>query len=354
VRRCLALAAVAVSVSAAPVRAAPAVAVFHAAGAGADVAAARDAMAAEARAAHVAWIDATPAPPAPPATGQLLRRGLDAYDALRFEPAATALDGVIAELATTGGDGLSPAELSDAFLYRGLARIQLGDAARAWDDLVGAAILDPVRVLDPVRFPPRAVEAFERARQAVAELPRDPVTVAAPAGCRVTLDGAERSSAELLRGPHFASVRCPGRSPWGARIVVAGPETITAAPAPVAGPDEREVLVQARALGGDAVLVTVTGAAPVALLRRIGLDGRERGRATVALTGTGAPQLAARTLAGLLVDAAPPAPRRWWQSRWVWAAGGAAVAAAVLVPIAVAAGDGATPQVTLRPDGLPW
>jgi hypothetical protein len=101
--------------------------------------------------------------------------------------------------------------------------------------------------------------------------------------------------------------------------------------------------------------VTIAGGArPVAVLREVGPDGRAHDRATVAITRR--PDDAADALDRLLAPpVAPPKRARWYERRWVWAAGGAAAVAAVLVPIIVFRAPSApSSTVTLDPKGLPW
>ena len=90
-----------------------------------------------------------------------------------------------------------------------------------------------------------------------------------------------------------------------------------------------------------------------AVLRRIGIDGKEQDRQTVTLHGNDRDR-------GDLVAAVnrmlqPPAPKPkdpWYKSRWVWAAGGAAIVAAILIPFA-AQNSGSAPDVVVRPDNRP-
>ena len=83
-----------------------------------------------------------------------LRRAVEAYQDFRYAEALASADAGLAEATATGALGLSGSDLSDLLLYRALAVGERGDAARAWDDFVRAAALDPSRRLDPVRFPP--------------------------------------------------------------------------------------------------------------------------------------------------------------------------------------------------------
>jgi hypothetical protein len=345
----LALAITAVIVG--PARAAPVVVVaFRSGEPPPPVRATRDALAAAARRGRVAWLDGTTVPPASRAeAAALLRAGIEAYDALRFDAAAEQLDRAAADAAAHGAAGLTPSALSDLFLYRGLARQQRGDEAGGWDDLVAAAVVDPTRALDPVRFPPRAIEAFERARAALATRSRAVLRVQAATTCAVRIDGLERRQAELVAGAHYVRARCPDRVDWGERVVVDAPTQVIASGAPLTAISDEDLLVQARLLGGDAVIVDATaGAPPLVTARRISADGRERARAS-ATAGTPA----AAALLDELLAAPRPARSRWRSSPWVWAGAGALAASAVLVPLLLF-GDDPELDATVRPSGLPW
>jgi len=337
--------------------------VFHAPdrAAGPAVNAVRDALAAVARRRGAAWIDASPTAPPPPATAQAIAEAQRAYDQLQFDAAVSALDRAAAELERTGAAGLDPRGLADLFLYRGLVRVQLGDA-RAWDDLVEAAALDPGRALDPARLPPRAIEAYGRAADAVRAAPRATLTVRVPdraTGCEIAIDAARATDgkAEVATGRHFVLVRCPGHQPWASAITTAaGAATVDAAPVREAPPGDDELAIQARTAGAHAlVAVSVSGAPAIATLRRMGVDGKVDDRATVATGGAHAAEDAAAALDRLLAPPVTIAPERWYEKRWVWAAAGAGVAAAVLVPILlVDRGSPAATKATLEPSGLPW
>lgn len=318
----------------------------------------RDEVRAAAGRAGAAFVDGSPAAEAPPAAPALLDEGVRAYLALRFDDAVSALDGAAAELDQTGAAGLTSAQLVDVFLFRGLARIQRGDPA-AWDDLVIAARLDPSRVLDPARFPPRAIEQLQRAQRAVAADARAPLTLAIPDGCAAWIDGTRAAGSaaaalvvELAPGAHWIHARCPDHAPWGRRVLLSAPGVaVTATPAPIEPPGADDALIQGRTSGAASVVdVIVIAGLARARLRRVS-DGRELGRVSLALADA-APGALADAVARLLVPGETPAPRRWYRSRWVWAAGGALVAAAVLVPIALA-GDSGEPDLVVRPTGWP-
>jgi len=350
---------------------APGLVVFHApADAPASVLAARDALAARARRAGVAWIDRSPAAAPAPEAPALHRRAVEAYEALRFDEAVSALDAAIAEAERSGAAGLSAAQLSDLFLYRGLTYTQRGDSTRAWDDLVRAAVLDPARVLDPLRFPTRAVEAFARARDRVRAEPRGDLVIAAPAGCDVIVDGASTSDGHvtLAYGDHFVRVTCAGQRPWGARIGVAAPSTsFTPSLVADAAPAADDLRALARTRGARELIVVTASLSPGAppTLSMVRLDvasGKVAARASVALAPGGAatPDAEAAFERVLAPPIAVPAPApgersRWWKSPWLWAGVGAAVATAIVLPIALSQSDGASSgDVTVQPSGWTW
>src|SRR5262249_46175429 len=155
-------------------------------------------------------------------------------------------------------------ELSDLFLYRGLAETQRGDSARAWDELVRAATVDPTRALDPARFPPRAMQAFARATAQVRGQPLGRLEVAAPAACAVAIDARPSLSVgELPYGEHFARVECPGERPVGATVVLAAARQELQLPrAPAAPPDDDALLRLGRERGAEDVLLVVVTASP--------------------------------------------------------------------------------------------
>jgi hypothetical protein len=325
----------------------------------ATAAAARDRVVARARAAQVATVDLSPAAPPAPVAAARLRDGIDAYDELRFDDALAALDAAADDAARTGAAGLATAELSDIFLYRGLVHTQRGDATRAWDDLVRAATIAPARTLDPLRFPTRAVEAFDRARVAVEKQPKARVTVDA-AGCDAWLDGAAATTAELRAGDHFVRVACAGRLPWGERVAVTTDATLTppAATAPPP-PDSATIAALAQQRGAAAALVVVIaedGRAVTAALRVVDAGGATDRRASVRIEGSDLAPLDAALDRAFAVElpavVVRPEKKRWYRSPWLWAAVGAAATAAIVLPLTVGGDDG--DSATLRPSGWSW
>src|SRR3569623_3551410 len=118
------------------------------------------------------------------------RSSIAAYNALDLQQAKDTLDAVRSEIDANGAAGLSPALLSDLFVYRGLARQKLGDDSGSFDDLVIAATIDPTRERDTLTFEPSAKKAFDRAKELVVPRKTVRLTVQPPAGCSVAVDEA--------------------------------------------------------------------------------------------------------------------------------------------------------------------
>jgi len=304
-----------------------------------------------ARRAGAAVIDRSPAADAAPGTAAIVAHGIEAYDGLRYDEAWATLQEARALADRTGAAGLTQIQLADLFLYRGLVKIQQGEPTASWDELVASVTIDPVRVLDPARFPPRVGTELARVRQALGDRPRAALTVEAPPGCAAVIDGAAARAvgpAPLLVGTHWVHVACLDRAPWGTRVELTEDLRIAARNAALAPPSEDDVLIQARAAGARAfVAVELHGG--VGTARLVSADGRERDRRSVAISGDLAPL--ARAVQELLV----PAPAaHWYQSRWAWAAGAAVVVAAILVPVTAAASQGASPSTWTAKPVYPW
>ena len=304
-----------------------------------------------ARRAGAAVIDRSPTANELPATGGILKRGIEAYDALRLEDAWATLDEARALADRTGAAGLTQTQLADLFLYRGLVKIQQGDTGAYWDELVTSVTIDPVRVLDPARFPPRVASELARVHQALSDRKRVTLAVDAPGGCTVLIDGAAASAvatAQPLVGSHWVYVTCPDRAPWGTRVEVTGDQRVVARNPVLAPPTDDEVLIQARTAGARAFLA-VEVRSGVGTARLVGADGRERDRRSVAITGD------LTTLAGAVRELLAPAPTtRWYESRWAWATGAAVLAAAILVPVTAALAQRSSPTTWTAKPGYPW
>lgn len=306
---------------------------------------------AAAREAGAAVIDRSPTPRPRLETAATIKRGLAAFDALQLEDAARLLGEAKAEIDRTGAAELTETDLSDLFLYRGLIATQQGDATAAWDELVAAITVAPTRVLDPARFPPRVAGELDRVRTKLAEGPKATLLVDVPTGCRATIDGVPAGAPQpRIVGTHWVAVTCSAAAPWGTRVQLGADTTVVARNTPITPPTSDEMLIQARTAGARAYLaVELSG--DLGVVRLVSADGRERDRRTVTVHGDLAQ--VAQAVRELL---APASTQHWYQSRWVWAAGAAVIAAAILVPITAAAARDTTPTTfTLNPkEPLPW
>jgi hypothetical protein len=302
---------------------------------------------AAARGAGAAVLDQTPKPEGSSQTAQLVQRGLDAFERLEFEDAWQLLETARSEVDRTGAAGLTQAQLSDLFLYRGLIKTQQGDANSAWEELVAANTVDPTRELDPGRFAPKIRAEFERAQATVKNKGHAKLTVRAPEGCRVFVDASNAPGAvDVIVGRHWVHVTCTDRRPQGEKVeLVGGAVTLPIEPPQLAPPTDTELLVQARTAGARAFVVAELRG-NVATARLVGLDGRERDRKTVTI-GTDLVPLADAVTALLTPKQKTP----WYRSRWTWAAGGAAIAAAIVLPLTLIATQDSAQDITVQPDG---
>ncbi len=282
-----------------------------------------------------ALVDRSPAAREPPRAPLHLRRAIEAYQAFRHDEALALLERALAEAADTGAAGLTPSELSDLLIYRALVHEQRGDQPRAWDDFLGAAVVDPSRRLDPVRFSPRIVESFARATQKVTAEPTEALVIDAPAACGVFIDGRSETPGQpipLRRGEHYLRADCAGMLPWAERITIDGARTVRPALVTERPPADRELVADARTRGAR-TLIAVTasaGAGPATVLLRLidGATGKERARAVMRLDrgrGTAVAAAAERMIDDVVRPAAEAGPSepwyRSWQA-WTWVGGG--------------------------------
>ena len=159
-----------------------------------------------------------------------------------------------------------------------------------------------------------------------------------PDGCKARVDGAAVNGPQPhLIGTHWVSVTCTAHQPWGTRVELAADTTVVARNTPIAPPTGDEMLIQARATGARA-FVAIELAGGFAVVRLVAVDGREIDRRTIGVKNGDVGPIADSVRAML----APDDKQRWYQSKWVWAAGAALLAAAVLVPITAAAASDKT------------
>ena len=115
--------------------------------------AARVAFADTAKSIGARLVDVGPVEPAAPSLVPALEAAKGAYGVFAFRDAIASLEVLQRAADAAGGGDLDGRQLSEIFLYRGLAKLEIISADAAWDDLVNAARLEPTRVLDPENRP---------------------------------------------------------------------------------------------------------------------------------------------------------------------------------------------------------
>jgi hypothetical protein len=245
-----------------------------------------------------------PRPPAPK-TPDTLKATFAKALKLAFDEALPELDAAIAEVIATGGAGLSTAELSDLYLYRGMALARAdwnGTApaemsalnskrARAFADYVRAAALSPFRVLDAHALPPQVVADFARALETTRRAPRCTLVIKGDADAHVRVDGSPPLPLEggltlkdLPAGEHFVAVEQLGRPPWGTALsfTESGAELTIPAQPPLSLSD-LVAADHARRMGARFALVAERKPGPGAPLelRLVDLAGEKRDAALV-------------------------------------------------------------------------
>jgi PEGA domain-containing protein len=308
----------------------------------AQAAAARAAFADAMRERGARLVDApAPKPAAPPSLVPALEAAKEEYARFKFADALAHLDAVQRLADAHGGGDLDARQLSEIFLYRGLCRLETGADDAAWEDLVRAARLDPARVMDPARFPPRAVAAYQRAANEAARLERLPLTIEAPPGAAVRVDGAEvGGTLTLTAGQHFVHVAADGYEPWSGLVTVPAAQGRFTPPLRAWEPPDADQLL---ALAGDPSVhelwlgaLVRRGAAWRFVARRITLPDGTFVNDSVML-GDLPVRVAVQATVRRLLPSAEVRPQRRWLP-WV-VAGGAAALAGVAITLGVVYGS---------------
>ena len=154
----------------------------------------------------------------------LLADGIDFIESGRWEAASVVLEEVVAGL-----EGRSPhaRDLARAYVYLGVARLQIADAAETRRLFAEARMRDPTLQLGPAEFPRDVLEIWEEARE-LGML----VVESEPPGAQVSVDG-------VLRGR--SPVGVAGLAPGEYRVALdhAGYAGVSRALAVAAGRTER-------------------------------------------------------------------------------------------------------------------
>jgi hypothetical protein len=293
---------------------------------------------------HAIFVDGTAAPAPAPSLAPELAAAVAEYNAFHFAEAAARLSELQRLADAKGGADLDGRQLSEIYLYRGMARLELGQADLAWDDIVRAARLDPARMLDREHFPPRVVAAFRRALADAAQLPRAELEVVAPADARVRVDGRPAvGPVAVPLGPHLVGIDADGLEPWSGVVTVASVHERFAPPLrPQPPPDGDRLLALAGARPAQRIMLGALARSTSGwrlVVRSLELPGLRTIGAEAALEGAPVAHVVDEALQRL--DAVRPAataaqaPRgksRWW----IWAVGGGVTAAlAIALPVGI-------------------
>lgn len=290
-------------------------------------------------------VDATPTPVETASLAPALTAAKTAYARFAFAETITALNELQRLADASGGADLDGRQLSEMFLYRGLAKLETGAGDAAWEDLVRAARLDPTRVIDPTQFRPRALAAYKRAVAEVVDLPRAELILEVPPGASVRVDGSPAgTTAAVTLGAHFLSVAADGYEPWTAVVSVSSTRTRMTPPLHLYHPPPTDRLLAMLGTGEHRRVLfgalERTGAGWRFTARDVVLPDGRFVSDSVAL-GDVPTRAAVQSLVRRLVPA-PTTSRRWVP--WAIAGGAALLLGATL--IVTTARDGSSPNVS--------
>ena len=215
-------------------------------------------------------VAAPPAARAPDAT----HLGILHAQQLAFADALRELDLAAGEVATTGGAGLTSAELGDLYLFRAMATAHAdwnaavaapptAERTRAYADYLRAATMTPDRTLNPHNLPPQVVADFQRALDEIRHRPRGTLIVKGSADAQIALDGGPMMSLkggltvrDLAYGEHLIRAEELGFAPWGALIPLNQPSFDLTLPARTTlALDDATAAAHARRMGARFALV---------------------------------------------------------------------------------------------------
>ncbi len=315
-------------------------------------------------------------PAAAPKAREKLNDAIPKVLKLAFDEALPELEAAAAEVAATGGAGLSTSELGDLFLYKAFATARADwkaiptpeleavnpARARAFADYLRAATLAPGRMLNRRELPPQVVADFARAVEMMRGQPRGTLIIRGDADAQISVDGAPPEKLaggatyrDLPYGEHLVAVDELGRAPWGAQLTLAGATLEKTVPErPALSLPDATAADHARRMGARFALVAERKPGPGARveLRLVDLSGAKRDAALISTTGDEK---------GSIDAAVMRLDEQARQIRQLEIAGGAPVPTPVVAP-APADGAGAAPMLvapprakaTLESDPLAW
>ena len=299
--------------------------------------------------------------------GTLLTSARTALAGFEHQKARLALRDAEAVLLTVPPEPRVVTELAEVAFQLGLVHLREQNRGLAIDAFRLAHALVPARpALDPARYPPEVVSAFDAARKPLGAAASLRVTTAFD-GAQVWVDGAPAGAtpleAELAAGPHYLVVAAAGRVPSGERVDAAPRDTVERAieleELPV-GQRALELRQRLIAAGGDRAALR-TGAREAAELAGVdavvviaGAQASIYERDDDRLSAARPLEGGASALLGLLVPAPPPGPTElllgaqrpapptpWYKQPWAVASftGGALLTIVAGVVLATSGGE---------------
>lgn len=156
-----------------------------------------------------------------------LREGKILYDRAQPEQAIPVLEQATRQLATGLAGSTDVSLLHDALTLLGLAHAGLGNDAAARQAFGRSVTLDPSRQLDAVNHPPQIVALYTEVRTAAVAQASATLTVTAPAGASLWVDGREAPEGDLtlVAGEHYVFVRAADGATGFETLTLASGET---------------------------------------------------------------------------------------------------------------------------------
>lgn len=213
-------------------------------------------------------------PPATPRAPDAVHLGILHAQQLAFGDALRELDAATAEVAASGGAGLTTAELGDLYLFRAMATARAdwnaaaqapptAERTRAYTDYLRAATMIPERKLNPHDSPPQVVADFQRATDEIHRRARGTLIVKGSADAQIALDGGPLMSIkggvtvhDLAYGEHLIRAEELGYAAWGTTIPFGQPSVEIEIPTRAAlALDDATAAAHARRMGAHFALV---------------------------------------------------------------------------------------------------
>jgi hypothetical protein len=245
--------------------------------------------------------------PPPPKTAAELKAGIQLVQKLAFADALKQLDAAATDADNSGGAGLSVAEMADVYFYRAMAiakadwkperSVDAATRARAFEDYVRAAAINPDRTMEPRDLPPQVLEDWQAAVAEMRRRPKGTLIVRGPAQADITVDGKRPASTEstgatfpdLSYGEHLVQVNQVGHAPWGSRALVNLPSAdLIVPPLPALTFDDGTAAAHARRMGAKFALLAelkLGDGPPQIEMRLIDITGIRHDAGRAPLTG---------------------------------------------------------------------